>query len=88
MFFLAAQMTLGYLYVRKQPLSWSNTLYGIWASYTLFVGSLGVVTILPLLKNRLHMRETTILFLALVSMSASCAMFAFSVNTWMAFGGR
>ncbi len=79
---------LSYLYLCKQPLSWSPTLYGIFIFYALTVTAIGQVVIIPVFRNRLRMRETTIVLCAIVSAAAGMTLFAFCVYTWMVFLGE
>lgn len=84
----AAKHSLAYLYVRKQPLNWSQTLYGYYNGCAAILSMVGPLLILPLLRAKLRMRDTNIIVLAFTSTTMSMVWFAFSTQTWMVFMGK
>ena len=87
-FTFAGGIILSYLYLCKQPLSWSSTMYGVFVFYGLTVTAIGQVVLVPIFRQRLNMRETSILLCAIVSAAMGMALFAFSTRTWIVFLGE
>ena len=83
----SASWSLSYLYTKKFPLSWSQTMYGINAGYTVGIKGLALLLINPLLKKRLGMRDTSIMIMSLVTNAFGEMLFGFSTHTWMVFIG-
>ena len=83
--YFAAFIAVGYLYLIRQPLSWTPTFYGIFSGYTFILKGVVVVIAVPILKKKFHVRDTTILIWAFVTAVADMVVFSFSVKTWMVF---
>ena len=81
---ISALVAASYLFVIRQPLSWSQTLFGIFSGVDYVMRGLGGVVIPPILKS-FHVRDTICLFWAYVSQFATSMIFAFSKKTWMVF---
>ena len=88
LFAFAATWSLAYLFTKKQPLSWPQSLYGYYAGYSTGLRSLSLLLIGPLFKRRLGMRDTSIMILSLLTNAAGEAFMGFSHVTWMVFVGE
>ena len=86
--FPTAMDVIGYLFLRRQPLSWSQTLYGVFNGYSDAVFTLFVLFGIPFLKVRLRWRDTTLMLVGVVSQCIGQAYMGFCVVTWMVFLGE
>ncbi len=82
---IAAPYILSYLFLISQPLSWSQTLYGIFSGYMNIMKAIGLIVILPLIKMYRHTPDTLCLAWGYASAIVSQVLFAVSVKTWMVF---
>ena len=80
-------VTLGYLYVKRHPLLWSQTLYGIYLGIRSVASGLCLLVVVPYMKNTLKFRDTTIVLMSLVASAVSEVFFGLSIETWMVFAG-
>lgn len=78
-------VSLGYLYVKRYPLSWSQSLYGQFKGMFVAVTGAFAIILVPLLKNKFLVAETKMLVASLVSMCLAVLLFGVSVATWMIF---
>ena len=80
--------SVGYLYLKKSPLGWSQSLYGYYSGYNRLIIGVASLVIVPVFKDILHLPDTTILLVGLLSSSFSELFLSFSTKTWMVFMGR
>ncbi|KAI0228387.1 Solute carrier family 46 member 3 [Lamellibrachia satsuma] len=78
-------LSLGYLYVKRYPLSWSQSLYGQFKGVCIAVTGICAIVLVPLLKKKFYATETMMLVASLVSMFLSIILYGVSVKTWMLF---
>ena len=81
---LTALEDLAFLFVKKQPLSWSQTLFGYYHGLKRMLQSLGLFVVLPLLKKA-GLADAVILMIGILSSTAGQIIFGFSTTTWMVF---
>lgn len=85
--FVSAIYTVGYLFLKKSPLGWSQSLYGYYTGYQKLMMGLSCILIVPVFKEILHLSDTSILLIGLLSSSLSEFFFSFCTKTWMVFMG-
>lgn len=77
--------TLGYLFLKKQPLSWSQSFFGYFVGLHKGILGTALIVFVPLMKYKGHLRDTTIVMFAIISSSLGELIFACSTKTWMIF---
>ena len=84
---LVASWSLVYLYTKKYPLSWSQTMYGIYTGYTLLLQGIAAFLIGPLLQKRIGMSDITVIMFSMFMTGMGEVLFSFCTKTWMVFIG-
>ena len=87
-FSVPALYSVAFLFLRRQPLSWSQSQYGIFVGYGRMLSGVFSLFFIPLLKHYVDAKDTVLLILGLLSSCASELYFAFCVLTWMVFLGK
>ncbi len=82
---IAANYILMYLFLIRQPLSWGQTMFGMYSGYMNIMMSIGLIVVFPLMKTYCHTPDTFTLAWAYVSAIVSNVVFAFSIKTWLVF---
>ena len=77
--------TISYLFLKKRPLSWDQTTYGIFVGIYKFVTASALFTFVPLMKNKFKMHDSMIIILAIISTSVGELLFGLSTHSWMVF---
>ena len=83
-----ASWLIGYLYLRRQPLSWTQSLYGYYVGVLALVHGVALVAIMPLMKKVMKVTDTGILIFATILQAVAEAFFGFCTKTWMVFLGE
>ena len=86
--YFTARWLVAYLYLKRQPLSWSQSMYGGWEGFRNVITGTGSLIILPLIKRYSAVPDTIILGLALLSTGASMILIGLSKVTVMVFLGK
>jgi hypothetical protein len=84
---ITASWLIGYLYLRRQPLSWTQTRYGYYVGVLAIVHGIALIAIMPLMKNVMHITDTGILIFSTLLQAVAEAFFGFCTKTWMVFLG-
>ena len=84
----AADWLIGYLFLRRQPLSWTQSMYGYYVGCSAFSHGFALLCIMPVLKRRLHMTDTGILIFATFLQAGAEAVFGLCTVSWMVFLGK
>ncbi len=79
---------VGYLFLRRYPLNWSQALYGYYVGFLLTIRGFNLLVLVPLLKGWVHVKDTTLFFLGILSFATSEFLFAFVRTTWQVFTGE
>lgn len=79
--------SLYYLFLRHQPLSFSQSLCGVFVGCSWLGKGAGILLCVLLLKMKTEVRDTTLMICGTLSGIASKYVLAFSYTTWMAFLG-
>ncbi|ESO94309.1 hypothetical protein LOTGIDRAFT_232543 [Lottia gigantea] len=69
-----------FLYVTRAPLSWSRTLYGYFKGSENFLRGAMLLTVLPVLKFRFHLRDTSIIIIGLISKFVGFIFYSFRIT--------
>ena len=77
--------TVSYLFLKRRPLNWSQTTYGVFVGFYKLITASALFTIVPLMKNRFHMHDTAIIIWAVISTSVGELLFGLSTRSWMVF---
>ena len=77
--------TVSYLFLKRRPLSWSQTTYGIFVGIYKFITAAALLTLVPLMKNKFRMHDSLIIILAIISTSLGELFFGLSTKSWMVF---
>ncbi len=79
---------VGYLFLMRYPLNWSQSLFGYYVGFLLTIRGINLLVLIPLLKVRFQIRDTTLFFLGILSFATSEFLFAFVRATWQVFTGE
>lgn len=77
--------TVSYLFLKRRPLNWSQTTYGIFVGFYKLVTATALFTLVPLMKSRFNMHDSAIIILAIISTSVGELFFGLSTKSWMVF---
>ena len=86
--FISGENDVILVYTRHPPLSWSQTTLGLFKGSEQFLRGLAVITLLPLLKKRFGMKDTTIVIIGLISNCAEEIVLGLSSSTALLFIGK
>ena len=76
---------LSYLLLKRQPLSWSQTKYGIWIGVRhCFTGTF-LVIVVPILRKYLDPKDTTLLIPGLISAALGEMVLSVGISDWIVF---
>ncbi|XP_076464411.1 proton-coupled folate transporter-like [Babylonia areolata] len=73
------------LFLRREPLAWSQTLFGYFKGLENLLRGLVLMVALPLLKRKLRVRDTSLVLGGLVSKVAGLVLLGLATHTWMVF---
>ena len=76
------------LYLRLEPLAWSQTLFGYFKGMENLLRGLVLIFVLPLLKQKLKARDTSVVMGGVMSKVLGLALMGLSTTTWMVFAGE
>ncbi len=79
---------VGYLFLVRYPLNWSQSLFGYYAAFLLAIRGVNLLIVVPLLRERFRTKDTTLFFLGILSFAVSEFLFAFVSTTWQVFTGE
>ncbi|CAL1533734.1 unnamed protein product [Lymnaea stagnalis] len=74
-----------YLYLKRSPRSFTSTEYGYFKGTENFTRSLALLTILPLLKHRFHLRDSTVVIVGIVSKACGLILLGLANNMLLVF---
>ncbi|XP_078697177.1 lysosomal proton-coupled steroid conjugate and bile acid symporter SLC46A3-like [Branchiostoma floridae x Branchiostoma belcheri] len=74
---------VGLLFVKAEPLKWSESLYGYWQAAQNVIPSITLLVVMPFLAKRLP--DTALVIIGAVSFVAKFEVMAFSSTTWLMF---
>ncbi|XP_035697899.1 solute carrier family 46 member 3-like [Branchiostoma floridae] len=74
---------VGLLFVKAEPLKWSESLYGYWQAAQNVIPSVTLLVVMPFLAKRLP--DTALVIIGGVSYAAKFEIMAFSSTTWLMF---
>lgn len=83
----AGEMDIILIFTRHPPLSWSQTTLGLYKGTESFLRGLAILTLLPLIKKRLHVRDSVVIILGLVSRIVSLIVLGTGTTTTILFAG-
>ncbi|XP_041353727.1 proton-coupled folate transporter-like [Gigantopelta aegis] len=81
----SGEMDILYLYTKRAPLSWTQTTYGYYKGLENFSRSLLLLTLLPILKKKMSMRDTTVSLGGMISKTIAFIVIGVASKTWMVF---
>ena len=81
-FSLLSVTGINYLYLKEK--GFSQTQYGYYSGYSVFMRALGLMLIVPILKH-FKMPDNILMITGTVSRIGLLLLFAFAVNKWMVF---
>ena len=82
---ISAMWECGFLMLKRRPLSWTQTMYGLWRGISSGLRGLFVLIIIPVLRKYFHPRDTTLLFGALLSSAIGQIIFSAGTYDWIIF---
>ena len=85
---LVAESLLGYLYLKRTPLSWDRRLYGIYIGLEKLTGAFSAFFIIVWLKQSRKIHDATLIIVSILSASLGEVWFGLSTQTWMVFMGK
>lgn len=75
------------IFTRHHPFEWSQTTLGLYKGAETFLRGIAVLTLLPLFKHKVQMRDTTLMILGLVSKTAALLVLGVGNTTLVLFIG-
>ncbi|KAK6183630.1 hypothetical protein SNE40_011067 [Patella caerulea] len=75
-----------YLYVTRHPLNWSTTMYGYLKGLENFLRGITLITVMPVLKYKFHLKDTTLIIVGLLTRITAFIFYSFQ-HTWTMFTG-
>lgn len=82
---IAGEMDVAYLFAKDKPLQWDFSLYNYYFAVKYALEAVGLLVLLPILKYRFALRDTTLCLLGLISKTASLVLLGFSYTTVIMF---
>ncbi len=82
---ISAMWECGYLMLKRRPLSWTQTLYGLWMGLVSGLRGITLLVFVPLVRRFLRPRDTTLLIFALVSSTLGQFIFSAGTYDWVIF---
>lgn len=84
-FVLLGESSIVYLYLKKSPLNFSQSLYGIYRGLKSFSLGLGLLLILPILRYVFNISDITCVILGTLSKCASDFLYAMDQSKMIIF---
>lgn len=76
------------LYLRRDPLGWSQSLFGYFKGMENLLRGLMLLLVLPLFKKKLHVRDTTVVIGGILSKVVGLVLMGLATQTWLVFLGK
>lgn len=73
------------LFLRREPLSWPQSMYGYYKGMENLLRGLVLVTVLPLLKKKMKTRDTSLAMAGMASKSMGLILLGVANQTWIVF---
>ncbi|KAK7471504.1 hypothetical protein BaRGS_00035843 [Batillaria attramentaria] len=73
------------LFLRREPLGWSQSLYGYFKGVENLLRGLVLILALPLLKRKAHVRDTSLAMAGMVSKIVGLVLLSLATQTWIVF---
>ena len=83
--YVSGIFALTYLVVKRQPLSWSQTKYGVWMGLRNCFGGTFLVVVVPILRKYLDPKDTTLLLAGLISAALGQLVLSIGTYDWIVF---
>lgn len=76
------------LYLRLEPLAWSQTLFGYFKGVENLLQGLMLILVLPFLKRKLRVCDTFLVMGGILSKVVGLAVMGLANTTWLVFAGE
>ncbi len=84
----SAHWLIAYLYLKRQPLSWSQSLYGYFVGFRNLIEGFGGLVMIPFIKRWVYVPDTAILGAGLATGGLSLILTGLSTVTFCVFLGK